>query len=119
MKKRVAAVSMVALLAAVPAAVSAADAAGIPEGAIVNPVTANAFHESQIGLTLTSLEILDALNDRKPVYFNLPGAGMFVDITSGNVVSQTQIDRLPDINYTDENGKTTVITSDFKVTEIE
>lgn len=82
----------------------AAEISSIPDGAVINSQTTNAFHESQVGLSLISLEIVEAINAKKAVYFKLPGAGMFVNVTSGNSVKDSVIEALPELDYTDEKG---------------
>ncbi|WP_153730412.1 hypothetical protein [Sporosarcina obsidiansis] len=121
-KKLIMSMLIVSLLVSIPQMSEAAQISSIPDGAVINPQTNNAFHEDQIGVSLSSLEIVDALNAKKPIYFKLPGSAIFVNITNGSMVQSSVIEQLPSLKYTDKKGNVSTIPGyqpeDFEVTEI-
>ncbi|BAQ09954.1 hypothetical protein OXB_1483 [Bacillus sp. OxB-1] len=101
--------AVAALAVSATGSAEAADVTQIPDGAVINPETNNAFHESQIGTSLASFEIINALNAGKDIYFKLPGSSAFVNVANGNLVNSEVINNLPALSYVDENGQQTTI----------
>ncbi|WP_153730407.1 hypothetical protein [Sporosarcina obsidiansis] len=88
---------------------AAAEVSQIPDGAVINPETNNAFHESQIGTSLASFEIINAINAGKDVYFKLPGSTSVVNVTNNQLVSSETVNNLPELSYVDKDGQQTTI----------
>lgn len=101
--------AVIAVAAASVPGASAAEVTKVPDGAVINPETNNAFHDSQIGTTSASNEIIEAINAGKPVYYKLPGSNDFMNVSDGTTVSAATIEALPAISYVDKDGATTVI----------
>ncbi|BAQ09966.1 protein kinase [Bacillus sp. OxB-1] len=102
---------LVVLMVGMANIATAAEPSKIPEGAIINPTSSNAFHLDQIGISFASFEIIEALNAKKPVYLKLPGSNLFVNVSNGTTVQNSVIMALPTLSYTDKNGNKTTIPS--------